>query len=505
MNILKIIQTLKKENIIQFVDENFNSDMMEIFLCIFKLIIYLKILFSLNYFVGLFLIVIYNKVYEFILYRFFRLRKLCTNDLFMLGFSRSERNNMICCFFFEKFFNPIAIRNLLINKGIKMNNKLRQKIVRKCGIFFWEEVDLQTAENSVKIIDNIYSSKDDVVNYVRKEIDNHIDIVKCLPYEFQIISYKNKQGGAILFKVDHTLSDGLGMVSFTLTLSDNFHESVMPEVLKKMKIPFHRELAAFFINLLFFPYYSAKLLLNGFINKIEESPFKRPFKSSGLTSFSFTKNYDFQSLHQINKKLNITFNDLMLAVISSSFNKYSQKNHSDKKYTYKKLNVAIPIGVKDVPKSTSEVQIQNDILGAITILERIDDPLTQYEMISKKTKYTIKNHYNTSASRYLFTFFNEFLPYSYHKKVAEKVGDTVDMAISNLPGPTGQVFYCGSKVEDILPFNSLGIGKAFIIIGTYNNMVRIVTCVDPLLNINVDMLSNIIDEEINRLIKTAKI
>lgn len=503
LNTPKKSVSVNKADFSKFIEYKINSDLMEIFLCSLKFYAYLRIFVNYGFLVGLIILYVYDILSKYILNKFFHLHKLCTEELFLLGFSKSERTNMICAFFFEKNFNSIEIKDLLINKGIKMNEKLRRKIVRKYGIYFWEDVDMQTAERSVKIINNVFESKDDIVDYIRKEIDNHVDILNNVPYEFQIIPYKNKEGGAILFKLDHVLSDGLGIVSFTITLADNFNESLMPDILKKLKIPFHLELAAFLINLFLFPYYSSKLLLNGIINKLEDTPFSSLDKQSGVTSFAFTKNFDFKTLHKINKKLNITFNDLMLAIMSSAINRYVNDFFPDRKYSYKKLNVAIPIGVKNTPKSTSEVQMQIDILGAITVLKRIDDPLKYYDLISKETRYTIKNHYNTSASRYLFSLCNQFLPYSIHRKMVKHVANTVDLSISNLPGPRREMSYCNSKLEEIIPFISMGIGKAFIIIGTYNGKVRIITNVDAALKINVEMLTKYIEDEINTVIESV--
>ena len=199
MNLSRYKYFFENSNFLKFLDEKFNSDMTEIILCVVKLYIYLKVLFSLNFFFGLLIIGIYDKLIGYILHKFFHLKKLSTNDLFILGFSKVERANMICCFFFEKNFDPQAMKTLLINNGIKMNEKLRKRIVRKFGIYFWEDVELKLAETSVKIINNKFSRKDEVIYYVSTEIDNHIDIKNFLPYEFQIIPYKNKDPKKVIF------------------------------------------------------------------------------------------------------------------------------------------------------------------------------------------------------------------------------------------------------------------------------------------------------------------
>jgi hypothetical protein len=67
--------------------------------------------------------------------------------------------------------------------------------------------------------------------------------------------------------------------------------------------------------------------------------------------------------------------------------------------------------------------------------------------------------------------------------------------VSNLPGPVKEISYCGNSVEDILPIMSLGIGKAFVILGTYNNKIRIVINVDKAIEIDLKLLVQYMEEE----------
>jgi len=384
---------------------------------------------------------------------------------------------------------------LLINKAIKQNKKLRKRVVKKFNNYYWTEVPLEDAIKRVRIVEGQFNSKDDILNYSRKELDNHINIMEELPYEMQLIKYSNREGGALIFKSDHTMSDGLGMISLTLTLADSFSEDIIPNILKLGKnIPFYLKIVMEIVDFFLFPYYAIRLLLNGKVNVSEENPFKRPNPPSGLSLCDFTQLYDFTKFHELNRKLNISFNDLMLAIVSAGIDRYCKSSESDKDYVFSKLVCAIPIGIKSLAHSAKDVGLENDILGAITVLKRIKDPLSEYNKICEETKKTVKNTSNIKAWRYLQFIFNQFLPYFVQKGIAKTIGASVDIGVTSLPGPTGEICYCGSEVTEILPMMSLGFGKFIIIVGTYNNKLRFTACADKGLNIDLKHFTNSMDE-----------
>lgn len=364
------------------------------------------------------------------------------------------------------------------------------------ALYLFLEGSIEEAEKRVRFIKEEFENKEEIINYARKEVDKHINVYEELAYDFQILSYKNNQGGAVFFKLDHSLSDGLGMVTFTMTLCDDYTEDILPTVLKLNKTyPLYIRVLMEMLDFILFPYYSVRLLVNGQVHASQKNPFKRTGPPSGQTNFAYTKLYPFDHLHKINRKLDITFNDLILSIISSSISKYCKTYYPDREYIYDKLICAIPIGLKNIPKCVEEVKISNDILGAITVLRRIDDPLKEFGLIAQETRRTVRNGSNIKAWKYLAFLLNQFVPAFAQKSLSENVGMNVDLGVSNLPGPTEQISYQGSKVEDIIPMMSLGFGKAFIIVGTYNNTVRLNICVDKGLDIDLNPLIKIMESE----------
>src|SRR5687768_366531 len=101
---------------------------LEVVLCIFKIYCFIKILTFYGILKGLLMITAYISITNLFLSKIFKLQKLTTNDILLLGFTNVDSYNMICTFFFDKM-DKHKIRELLIEKGIKKVEKLRKKIV----------------------------------------------------------------------------------------------------------------------------------------------------------------------------------------------------------------------------------------------------------------------------------------------------------------------------------------------------------------------------------------
>jgi hypothetical protein len=462
---------------------NTNSYFTEFLICILKIFIFIKLIQSFGFFYAVITLILYANISPFILKLVFNLEKLAPNDLLLLGIKDDYKNDMHCVFFFEDGFNAEIMRDILIKKGIAKHEKFQRKLVRIWSTFFWQKVSMNEAESRVIIVEKDFSNREDIINFLRSEVNKPIQTDEELPYEIKIMKYSTKNGGAVLFKSDHTFSDGLGMVMWTLTFSDNFDESCIPLIVKLTNsIPLYYKILTYACNLILFPYYSAKLLFNSKLHKSQNNPFRNKLEPSRNQLIAYTDVHDFEKLHKINKHLGISFNDLMLCVISNSISKFCDKFQPELDYNY--LICAIPIGVKSIPKSTADVRIANDIFGAILPLRRLRSEIITKEdckVINYDTKNTIKNNLNTSSTRYLFTLMNEFLPYQIQREMTRKVNDSIDVGISNMPGPTKQISYNGFKVNDIV-------------------QVRISINLDANLGIDIYSLAKYIDDEIVSLI-----
>jgi NRPS condensation-like uncharacterized protein len=468
---------------------------LELILCCLKIYICVKMLLVLGWLKGITSILIYNYTSYFVL-KLIGLEKINTNEILLLGTKPTEKFNCCCLFFIDNDFDVLKIKELLL-QGLRKNAKMNKKLIQVLFMYFWQEVK-DEYRNGVKVVSQVFNSREEIVEYAKCEVDNHIDLLEGLPYEFQILRYSN--GGAVFFKVDHMLSDGLGMALFTTTLADGYSLDCLPTLLKiNRKESKILKIIKESINLVTFPYYTIKLTLSRNILIPEPNPFSRKYECSGNTHIIFSDVFDFQKLHHVNRQLGITFNDLCLAIISAAFNKYSQQ-FPKRQFNYSKLVCAVPVGLKCPPRNTKEVQVSNDITGTLLSLKRISDPLTEYQFIAEEVNKTVKNNYNTSAWLYISTIADLFFPSILSKKLCSMVADTVDIAVSNLPGPSKEIAYEGNPIKDIIPMISIGFNKCFIILGTYNNRLRLSISIDKGLKIDYDKLIDCVNKEFEYII-----
>jgi hypothetical protein len=471
----------------------------EMISALLKIYCFLSLIYFLGLLKGLILIILYIMGSDWILKRV-GLERLTTTDLLLLGKEVIERFNCCCIFYIENEFKAEEIKAMLV-KGLSLHKKMNKKLIQILYLNFWQDIPQEEIQKGVRIVNQVFSSKDELINYAKSEADNHVNIFDGLPYDFQVL--KCEKGGAVFFKVDHSLSDGLGMNLFTATLSDGYCLDYLPTLLKCNKrenfvVNFLRN----FCTLLVFPYYSAKVMINNQSMVSEPNPLSRKGENNGDTEIVFSDVFDFTKLHAISKGLNITFNDLCLAVIGAAFNKYSLQ-FPERNYNYKKLVCAIPVGLKNPPTCVQEVQVSNDITGTLISLKRITDPLKEYKAITEETK-KLKNAYMLYSLRYFSFIMDEFLPLSVSKKVCQTLSTNIDLAISNLPGPAKQISYLNNPITDIIPMISIGFNKCFIIIGTYNNRLRLSITLDKGLKLDKDKLVEAINNEFENIIINYK-
>jgi len=272
--------------------------------------------------------------------------------------------------------------------------------------------------------------------------------------------------------------------------------------MKPRNISIFKSLIRHIMDLILFPYYGCKLLLKNCMNVSQKNPFQMDKIPSGTAVVAFTKLYDFSIIHKINRKLNISFNDLILSVISTSIKKFSCDKilFPKEEFSFDKLNCGIPVGVKDIPKCAEEVKLRNDIFCTVTSLKMIGNTLKEYQHINEEMNCTVKNSANIMAWKYMISFLNECVPAFAQKRLLENATKNVDLGISNLPGPEKEMNYNGFIVTDVYPMITVGMGRAFIIVGTYNGQMRLSVNLEKDLNIEPEDLIKYLDNEIEDLI-----
>jgi NRPS condensation-like uncharacterized protein len=468
--------------------------MIEEFQFVFKSLLSIWLIYYYGAILGLTLIYVLFMGYRLLMFKLFGLEMLLNLDKCFIGLSNRAKINLQCIMTFENF-NAQAMRSLFVDKALMKLKKLRKKVVYKFGNYYWKDiVDLQEAYDRIKIIRNL-KNEEEMTNFAQAEINNQIDTLKELPYEIFIIPYEQGDGGAVIWKFDHVMTDGLGMLSSICLLADNYDISIFPVMMRNYKYKWYMQI----LDYLQFIFYGPLVIKEMFSRDRNPSPFRQTPMSTGESNIAYSKLYDLNLLTQLRKDLSISFNDLIFCVFSRAFKKYSQM-FEGKYHGKNDIRALMPIGRKEAPSCLEEARLNNEVSSLFIRIPIIDDIKTDHHKVSKVLNSSIKNSGYMSAGINFVKLSVEYLPISIQEPLADFFTDNIDLTVSNMPGPTVPLFYQGMRCTKITPMATTSRLRAFIPVFSYNKKFGLMMSVDKDSNIDNKEFIRIVEEEIEKLI-----
>lgn len=473
---------------------------LEILVCVFKLFITYKII-SINGFIYGSLFCYFSlKLYKIALRKYCRLYSLSTTDKYYIGTISKEKINLLSVCIIEKF-NPNKIKDLIIERGIKKVLKLRQKLVYKFFDYYWKETSLEEALSRIVIKDTfkLENERDLFDIYLSKEINNQINYYTELPYEFQLISFTNGSG-ALIFKLDHLLSDEIGIISLISRLSDNSNDKLLPLTMNNNNNKVSSTWSTYMKELIEIPkYFKENIRYMMFSNK--EFPFEPTQTSSGITNLSLSTKYDCSFLNNIGKNLGISFDDLIMCIMSKSLKLYSLKK--DKIYhNLKKVKCLIPIN--QIGTFNRNKILYNNSFGTCLVLSLINDIKNQYKQIT-----TDMIRIRSLGLQKLFTQFIalliQYIPSNMSKVVLSAVVNDTDLIIINVPSQIEPYYFAESKCLNSFILRSTGRSKTVFTIYTYENKITFILSNQQNSDFDEHNFHQAIHDTINDLSESKKI
>jgi hypothetical protein len=451
-------------------------------------------------FFGLVLIYLFSQILRVIIKIVFKLERVNNLDIYFAGRTKREKFNLMGVFFFEDF-NVEKIRQLIIEKAITKMKKLRKKLVYKFFGYFWKEVPLEEAIKRIKIIEkhNI-KSDEDMMNYLQGEVNTHVDLMKDLAYEFQLIKYADDSGrGAMVIKLDHTFSDGLGAISVTLFMADNYDPELFPPIMRNGgKLPWYQ----FIIDCVTFPYYGILIFYQMLFAPCPDTPLRLTKNSSGESNIILSKPFELKSFAQIRKNWKISFNDLIMCVIARVIKRLSTLNkYSDIYQDLKNIKCAMLVGRKTVPDCVENIKINNEVNLIYYKLPLVDNIKTEHKKVAQETSNYLKNPSFWTAAITLANILAEYLPLKIIRLILDTFMKNVDLIISNVPGPTSTLYFAGSRLDKFISISSNSRARAFLLISSYDQKFNLLLSVEKESGIDKKELMDLFEEELAVLAK----
>ena len=406
-------------------------------------------------------------IYHKIIYYVYGLKALSGFDKVFLTTSPVGRYQITSLSRYNKNFEVNKFAQFLKDRIVKPFPRYHSRLVKKFMEYYWyEDPDIDKAAKKIIKLSPRLKDFNEALEFIGKEINIHIDIFNDYPYELNMVPF-GKDEGICLFKYDHLLVDGLGIIASLCLAADNFSENTYPKIIKMLKEP---NIFQYLYLYLISPFYGL-LTLFQFINYGERKcPFKANKKPlSDDTIFVLSKNYNLKDFEKFRKENNVSFNDIMLCSFSVAMHNVLQKY--DEYKNYKNLIIDLPVGRKKPEDKIELIKINNEASGII-----VDIPLVESVKDINIIKKSIRKNFRPEkifsvgvTADVLGNIFSWHI-ISYFAKLFTK---RFDYMFTNVPGPAEKLYYYGIEVSDMYSFPSAGGGLPYVIVLSYNNQFKI--------------------------------
>ena len=431
-----------------------------------KLIYFLYLLHHFNIIISALIFFATIYLYHKIIYYIFGLQALSGFDKVFLTTSPVGRYQITSLSRYNKDFDVNRFREFLKERIVKPFPRYHSRLVKKYMQYYWyEDPDIEKACNKIIKLSPRLKNFDEALEFIRKEINIHIDIFNEYPYELNIVPF-GKDEGVCLFKYDHLLVDGLGIIASLCLAADNFSENTYPKIIRMMKTNIFQTLYLYLVS----PFYGLITLFQFITYGERKCPFKANKKPlSDDTIFVLSKNYSLKDFEKYRKQNKVSFNDIMLCSFSVAMNTVLKKHEEYK--NYKNLIIDLPVGRKKPENKIELININNEASGIIVDLPLVES-IEKIDIIKKSIRKNFKPEKIFAVGMTADILGNIFSWHiiSYLSKLFTK---RFDYMFTNVPGPAEQLYYHGIEVSDMYSFPTAGGGLPYVIILSYNNQFKI--------------------------------
>jgi hypothetical protein len=389
-----------------------------------------------------------------------------------------------------------GIKNMVIEKGIKKFRKFRSMLTFRFFEWWWQEISIEESLKRIEFIDSkklgcTIRSKEDLTQWALTELAIKFDIKNELPYKFLIIENQENAVGyqnLLILKFDHCLSDGVSMMNFICAMSDNYSTKLFPATMSKSVSKVYELFA-----ILLLPFNILKLI---YLTFVELKPVKTIFKVdkpvTGVAKITLSDKFNLEEYMKFNKQLGITFNDMMITVMSAAAKKYLREKGAE---VPDYILVVFPINMKPVPKGLEDIIINNDAAGNAVNIKLIEDVITESKPISRKMSKLLRNFPWAKTNKVMADLMWHYLPFYVARWIVLNVYRKLDLTMSNVPGPREALTYNGHKVLDMIPLFTPGFVQTFIGIMSYAGSFKLTLVNDSSLDIDPnDFMKFLVDE-----------
>ena len=315
-----------------------------------------------------------------------RLTPLTPIDYEFLNNCSPKGKYMLIAYLEFSNFNIHSMKDYIYNNLITKCPKMQMKLFSFLGNYYWKRTSNQTELISTIKTITTPISKSNLLSLIETELNTQINSFISLPYEFILIPLTTANKGIVLYKYDHILGDGLGLVSSLCMLADNCTSNdIYPKLMRSMNKPsFIQHLYLFLVS----PYYIIKTIYTLSTRRISKCIYKgdttqQTFKTK--IHCNINNSFKLKSFENYRKHHKVSFNDIITSAFSIAYNnvlhsKQIQSNH---------IALYTRIGRKDIVSDISQLPMYNEAAGVLCNVPLISNE-TEIKRVTKALRGNIR-------------------------------------------------------------------------------------------------------------------
>jgi len=382
-----------------------------------------------------------------------------------------------------------TLKKHVYSKDVINVRRVNQGITNKFGFCLWKDLPKEQCASQVKKCTKNIDNEQGIVEFCNELITTKMDYDKPL-WEMHVLENYSSEKSIIFVRVHHAFSDGIGFVSFISCLLDKPYSLSMKK--KFVQNSFISE--AFYT--LFGPIYAIhctnklKALSSdsqgGKVTETTEEQ-RQPDK------IFLSKEFSFKSVVKCYKRFDkTTFNDYMLAAVSTGFDKWLKQNSIK---DAKKIVVSMPVNVRPLPTKIEELKLGNYFMAT-----RCELPL---HSTIEKSIYSCKEAFWSIYSEAMIRSMDKlgnllrFIPQQIAFQAADDVFKGIGLALSNIPFGQEDWVICNKKVHKrgFWTHNQLSL-KLFMFVITYGDKMTVTLSANKTLKLDAKQFIDAVESSI---------
>ena len=182
----------------------------------------------LAYLAGLVIYSVFVRVFNAYMWITMKCEALSNHDYSFLLDEKVNQHIIIVVGIFEKF-DYLSMKNFMLEKAVIID-KCQSKLIKKFGLFWHQKMSDEewklNSKNVLKLEQNVHG-EEELREFVIKEQSNY-DFYDLPQYRWYIIPDFEQNRSALVFKVHHSLTDGLGCSTIFQGFCDSYDSSNLP-------------------------------------------------------------------------------------------------------------------------------------------------------------------------------------------------------------------------------------------------------------------------------------